>query len=148
MSGSFSVNLAFLCPLHCLAPNFLEIISFLMIKLFDIFLLTWQRIFIILFILLFFLCLFSWMCGIWKILSESCSFSVNFTKFSSESYFSFLFFPQNRRVESLGPPSEPWVISVSLEGTLDSVLRGRYLWHLETHYKCICPKMFATTGDS
>ncbi|KAI4531107.1 hypothetical protein MG293_018965 [Ovis ammon polii] len=31
---------------------------------------------------------------------------------------------QNRRVESLGPPSEPWVISVSLEGTLDSVLRG------------------------
>uniref|UniRef100_A0A8C6FME3 Fibrocystin n=1 Tax=Moschus moschiferus TaxID=68415 RepID=A0A8C6FME3_MOSMO len=33
---------------------------------------------------------------------------------------------QNRRVESLGPPSEPWVISVSLEGTLDSVLRGRY----------------------
>ncbi|XP_024621685.1 fibrocystin isoform X1 [Neophocaena asiaeorientalis asiaeorientalis] len=31
---------------------------------------------------------------------------------------------QNRRVESLGPPSEPWVISVSLEGTSDSMLRG------------------------
>ncbi|KAF4013472.1 hypothetical protein G4228_005036 [Cervus hanglu yarkandensis] len=37
---------------------------------------------------------------------------------------------QNRRVESLGPPSEPWVISVSLEGTLDSVLRG--CTHVET----------------
>ncbi|XP_052503788.1 fibrocystin [Budorcas taxicolor] len=37
---------------------------------------------------------------------------------------------QNRRVESLGPPSEPWVISVSLEGTLDSVLRG--CTHAET----------------
>ncbi|XP_074189167.1 fibrocystin isoform X5 [Rhinolophus sinicus] len=31
---------------------------------------------------------------------------------------------QNRRVESLGSPSEPWVISVSLEGTSDSVLQG------------------------
>ncbi|KAI5941136.1 Fibrocystin [Manis javanica] len=31
---------------------------------------------------------------------------------------------QNRRVESLGPPLEPWVISVSLEGTSDSVLKG------------------------
>ncbi|XP_054425451.1 fibrocystin [Pteronotus mesoamericanus] len=31
---------------------------------------------------------------------------------------------QNRRVESLGFPSEPWVISVSLEGTSDSVLKG------------------------
>ncbi|XP_047651580.1 fibrocystin isoform X2 [Phacochoerus africanus] len=31
---------------------------------------------------------------------------------------------QNRTVESLGPPSEPWAISVSLEGTSDSVLRG------------------------
>ncbi|KAM5286797.1 fibrocystin isoform 2-T3 [Hipposideros larvatus] len=31
---------------------------------------------------------------------------------------------QNRRVESLGPPSEPWAISVSLEGTSDSVLKG------------------------
>ncbi|XP_049621181.1 fibrocystin [Suncus etruscus] len=31
---------------------------------------------------------------------------------------------QNHVVESLGPPSKPWVISVSLEGTSDSVLRG------------------------
>ncbi|CAK6446893.1 unnamed protein product [Pipistrellus nathusii] len=31
---------------------------------------------------------------------------------------------QNRRVESLGLPSEPWAISVSLEGTSDSVLKG------------------------
>ncbi|XP_044927182.1 fibrocystin isoform X1 [Mustela putorius furo] len=31
---------------------------------------------------------------------------------------------QNRRIESLGPPSEPWTISVSLEGTSDSVLKG------------------------
>ncbi|KAG3289625.1 PKHD1, fibrocystin/polyductin [Ictidomys tridecemlineatus] len=31
---------------------------------------------------------------------------------------------QNRRVESLGLPSEPWIISVSLEGTSDSVLKG------------------------
>ncbi|XP_004869101.1 fibrocystin isoform X3 [Heterocephalus glaber] len=31
---------------------------------------------------------------------------------------------QNQRVESLGSPSEPWTISVSLEGALDSVLRG------------------------
>ncbi|XP_074253987.1 fibrocystin isoform X5 [Saimiri boliviensis] len=32
---------------------------------------------------------------------------------------------QNRRVESLGPPSEPWTISASLEGASDSVLKGR-----------------------
>nr|KAF6507232.1 PKHD1 ciliary IPT domain containing fibrocystin/polyductin [Rousettus aegyptiacus] len=31
---------------------------------------------------------------------------------------------QNRRIESLGPPSEPWAISVSLEETSDSVLKG------------------------
>ncbi|XP_053078676.1 fibrocystin isoform X8 [Acinonyx jubatus] len=31
---------------------------------------------------------------------------------------------QNQRIESLGPPSEPWAISVSLEGTSDSVLKG------------------------
>ncbi|KFO30384.1 Fibrocystin [Fukomys damarensis] len=31
---------------------------------------------------------------------------------------------QNQRVESLGSPSEPWTISVSLEGTSKSVLRG------------------------
>ncbi|XP_048075544.1 fibrocystin isoform X3 [Ursus arctos] len=31
---------------------------------------------------------------------------------------------QNQRVESLGPPSEPWAISVSLEGTSDSALKG------------------------
>ncbi|XP_070274536.1 fibrocystin [Myotis yumanensis] len=31
---------------------------------------------------------------------------------------------QNRRVESLGLPSEPWAISVSLEGTSGSVLKG------------------------
>uniref|UniRef100_A0A8C9DNE7 Fibrocystin n=1 Tax=Prolemur simus TaxID=1328070 RepID=A0A8C9DNE7_PROSS len=31
---------------------------------------------------------------------------------------------QNRRVESLGAPSEPWTISASLEGTSDSVLKG------------------------
>ncbi|XP_031997014.1 fibrocystin [Hylobates moloch] len=31
---------------------------------------------------------------------------------------------QNRRVESLGPPSEPWTISASLEGASDSVLKG------------------------
>ncbi|XP_055986612.1 fibrocystin [Sorex fumeus] len=31
---------------------------------------------------------------------------------------------ENHIVESLGTPSEPWVISVSLEGTPDSVLRG------------------------
>ncbi|XP_008063420.1 fibrocystin-like [Carlito syrichta] len=31
---------------------------------------------------------------------------------------------QNRRVESLGSPSEPWTISASLEGTSDSVLKG------------------------
>ncbi|XP_059794508.1 fibrocystin isoform X18 [Balaenoptera ricei] len=38
--------------------------------------------------------------------------------------FPFISCFQNRRVESLGPPSEPWVISVSLEGTSDSMLRG------------------------
>ncbi|KAF5929810.1 hypothetical protein HPG69_002535 [Diceros bicornis minor] len=32
--------------------------------------------------------------------------------------------PMNQRVESLGAPSEPWAISVSLEGTSDSVLKG------------------------
>ncbi|GAB5571604.1 fibrocystin isoform X1 [Prionailurus iriomotensis] len=31
---------------------------------------------------------------------------------------------KNQRIESLGPPSEPWAISVSLEGTSDSVLKG------------------------
>ncbi|KAF0885311.1 PKHD1 protein, partial [Crocuta crocuta] len=31
---------------------------------------------------------------------------------------------QNQRIESLGPPSEPWAISVSLEGTSDSMLKG------------------------
>ncbi|KAM8778544.1 fibrocystin isoform 3-T3 [Rhynchonycteris naso] len=31
---------------------------------------------------------------------------------------------QNQRVESLGLPSEPWIVSVSLEGTSDSVLKG------------------------
>ncbi|XP_072688783.1 fibrocystin [Canis lupus baileyi] len=31
---------------------------------------------------------------------------------------------QNQRIESLGPPSEPWAISVSLEGTSDPVLKG------------------------
>lgn len=31
---------------------------------------------------------------------------------------------QNQRVESLGAPSEPWAVSVSLEGAPDSVLRG------------------------
>ncbi|XP_047413699.1 fibrocystin isoform X2 [Sciurus carolinensis] len=31
---------------------------------------------------------------------------------------------QNRRVESLGLPSEPWTISASLEGTSDPVLKG------------------------
>ncbi|XP_058518216.1 fibrocystin [Ochotona princeps] len=31
---------------------------------------------------------------------------------------------QNRRVESLGPPSEPWTVAVSLEGRLNSVLKG------------------------
>ncbi|XP_048203494.1 fibrocystin [Perognathus longimembris pacificus] len=31
---------------------------------------------------------------------------------------------QSRRVESLGTPSVPWSISVSLEGTADSVLKG------------------------
>ncbi|XP_066215311.1 fibrocystin isoform X2 [Saccopteryx leptura] len=31
---------------------------------------------------------------------------------------------QNQRVESLGLPSEPWAVSVSLEGTSDSVLKG------------------------
>ncbi|XP_024413827.2 fibrocystin isoform X2 [Desmodus rotundus] len=31
---------------------------------------------------------------------------------------------QNRRVESLGLPSEPWAVSVSLEGTSGSVLKG------------------------
>uniref|UniRef100_H0XDH1 Fibrocystin n=1 Tax=Otolemur garnettii TaxID=30611 RepID=H0XDH1_OTOGA len=31
---------------------------------------------------------------------------------------------QNRRVESLGSPSEPWTVSASLEGTSDSVLQG------------------------
>ncbi|XP_054992667.1 fibrocystin [Sorex araneus] len=31
---------------------------------------------------------------------------------------------ENHIVESLGTPSEPWVVSVSLEGTPDSVLRG------------------------
>ncbi|KAM6181769.1 fibrocystin [Erethizon dorsatum] len=31
---------------------------------------------------------------------------------------------QYQRVESLGSPSEPWTVSVSLEGTSDSVLRG------------------------
>ncbi|XP_070370876.1 fibrocystin isoform X2 [Equus asinus] len=31
---------------------------------------------------------------------------------------------QNRRVESLGTPSEPWAVSISLEGTSDSVLKG------------------------
>ncbi|KAM9665235.1 fibrocystin-like [Trichechus inunguis] len=34
---------------------------------------------------------------------------------------------QNRRVETLGAPSEPWAISAFLEGTSDSVLKGRYL---------------------
>ncbi|KAM5324481.1 fibrocystin isoform 3-T3 [Glossophaga mutica] len=32
---------------------------------------------------------------------------------------------QNRRVESLGLPYEPWAVSVSLEGTSGSVLKGR-----------------------
>ncbi|XP_008579097.1 PREDICTED: fibrocystin-like, partial [Galeopterus variegatus] len=32
---------------------------------------------------------------------------------------------QNQRVESLGPPSEPWTVLASLEGTSDSVLKGR-----------------------
>ncbi|KAM5256479.1 fibrocystin [Ctenodactylus gundi] len=31
---------------------------------------------------------------------------------------------QDERVEFLGPPSEPWVVLASLEGTPDSVLRG------------------------
>ncbi|XP_003404487.2 fibrocystin [Loxodonta africana] len=31
---------------------------------------------------------------------------------------------QNRRVETLGAPSEPWLISAFLEGTADSVLKG------------------------
>ncbi|XP_075410184.1 fibrocystin [Tenrec ecaudatus] len=31
---------------------------------------------------------------------------------------------QNRRVEPLGAPSEPWAISASLEGTADSALKG------------------------
>ncbi|XP_073938075.1 fibrocystin isoform X2 [Castor canadensis] len=38
---------------------------------------------------------------------------------------------QNRRVESLGTPSEPWTISASLEGSSDSVLKG--CTQAETH---------------
>lgn len=63
----------------------------------------------------------------------------NFPKLSSKSNSSYLVFSikksiysiiilfQNQRIESLGPPSEPWAISVSLEGTSDSMLKGRYL---------------------
>ncbi|XP_007934471.1 fibrocystin [Orycteropus afer afer] len=41
---------------------------------------------------------------------------------------------QNRRVESLGTPSEPWTISVFLEGTSDSVLKGCTLAETQDGY--------------
>ncbi|XP_023383464.1 fibrocystin-like [Pteropus vampyrus] len=41
---------------------------------------------------------------------------------------------KNRRIESLGPPSEPWAISVSLEGTSDSVLKGCTLAETQDGY--------------
>nr|XP_051711578.1 fibrocystin isoform X2 [Oryctolagus cuniculus] len=41
---------------------------------------------------------------------------------------------QNRRVESLGPPSEPWTVLVSLEGTSDSVLKGYTLAETQDGY--------------